>query len=103
MGLLGLSVLHGIWVSGSPWPAKDSKQLAEAVVGQTVEMPAAAPTAVVAIGAAGAGVLASGALGNGRIQRAGLRAMGLGMLLRAVFGGGVALALLSLPPAGGTF
>ena len=102
-GLVGLSAVHTVWALGSPWPAKDPAQLAEAVVGQTVELPAAAPTAVVAIGAAGAGLLASGLLGRGRSQRVVLRALGLGMVARAAAGGGVALTVLGLPPAGETF
>lgn len=102
-GLAALSALHVIWSTGRPWPAKNSKQLAEAVVGQAIEMPAAAPTAVVAAGAAAASVLASGLLGDGRIQRNGLRVIGSVMLLRAALGGGVALAALKLPPAGEKF
>lgn len=102
-GLLSLSALHGVWAMGSPWPAKSPKQLAEAVVGQAVEMPGAAPTAAVAFATAGAGLLAAGALGDGSVQRRGLRLIGSGLILRAILGGDAALTVLKLPPAGEQF
>lgn len=102
-GLAAISVLHVMWATGSSWPAKNSKQLAEAVAGQSTEMPAAAPTAVVAAGTAATSMLATGILGDGRIQRKSLRAISLFMLLRAALGGEVALKVLQLPPAGERF
>ncbi|MHA7306646.1 DUF3995 domain-containing protein [Arthrobacter sp. TMN-49] len=102
-GLAVLSVLHTAWAAGSPWPAKSRAELAEVVVGQRVEMPSAASTAVVAAGVTGVSLLASGILGDGRMQRFGLRASGTGMLLRAILGGDIALAALRLPPAGDRF
>lgn len=102
-GLVALSALHVVWAAGSPWPAKNTARLAEAVVGQTVEMPAAGPTAAIAVGAAGVGLMATGALGDGRVPRLAMRALGTAMLLRAVAGGDVALAALKLPPSGETF
>ncbi|WP_314138927.1 DUF3995 domain-containing protein [uncultured Plantibacter sp.] len=102
-GLAGVSVLHAVWATGSPWPAKDEKTLAEAVIGSHGPMPGVAPTLVVAGGTAGAALLASGALGEGRVQRLGLRAIGTVMLMRALFGGNAAIAAMGLPPAGRTF
>ena len=102
-GLSALSALHAAWAAGSPWPAKNTEQLANAVVGQTVAMPAAAPTAIVAAGAAGASVLASGVLGVGHVQSLTLRALGTGLMLRAILGGDAALAALKLPPSSDKF
>lgn len=102
-GLVALSAVHVVWAMGSPWPAKNTARLAEAVVGQAVDMPAADPTAVIAVGAAGAGLMASGALGDGRLPRLGMRALGTVMLLRASLGSDAALAALRLPPSGETF
>lgn len=99
-GLAAISALHAVWASGSPWPAKSSAALAEAVVGQAIEMPSAAPTAVVAAGSAGTALLSAGALGHGPLRRLALRGMGAVMLLRAVLGGDAALAALRLPPSG---
>ncbi|MGL3807274.1 DUF3995 domain-containing protein [Paeniglutamicibacter sp. R2-26] len=117
-GLAALSALHVVWAAGSPWPARSTAELAEAVSGQALpgrslpghsasgrgaEMPLAAATALVAAGTAGAGLLASGALGDGGIQRIALRTVATAMLLRSALGGGAALAALGLPPAGETF
>lgn len=102
-GLAGVSVLHAIWAAGSPWPARNSRELAESVVGQADAMPGAAPTAVVAAGAAVASLLTAGVLGDGKLQRAGIRLIGTGFLLRAILGGDAALAALRLPPAGERF
>ena len=106
--LAALAALHLVWAAGSSWPARNTAELAAAVSGQAVsgqgtDMPSAAATAAVAAGAAAAGLLASGALGDGGIQRIALRTAATAMLLRAVLGGGVALAALGLPPAGDTF
>lgn len=48
-------------------------------------------------------LLASGALGAGRVQRLGLRALAAVMLARALVGGNPALAAMGLPPAGPLF
>lgn len=102
-GLAGVSALHVVWASGSPWPARDRKSLAEAVVGSHGPMPGVAPTLMVAGGTAGAALLASGVMGDGHMQRLVLRGMGTVMLMRALLGGGPALAAMGLPPAGRTF
>ncbi|MGN7965979.1 DUF3995 domain-containing protein [Microbacterium sp. 22179] len=102
-GLASIAALHAIWASGSPWPATSSEELAEAVVGQSVEMPSAAPTAVVAAGAAGAALLTAGALGSGRPVRLALHGIAAAFLARALLGGGAALTALRLPPAGTRF
>ena len=103
IGLGAVAGLHAVWAAGSPWPAKDAKQLYTAVVGQSDLQPSAAATGVIAAGATGAALLSAGALGDGRLQRLGLRLMGTVMLLRAASGGSAALAVLGLPPAGDTF
>lgn len=102
-GLGSLAALHAVWAAGSPWPAQSVEQLGEAVVGQSVRMPSAAPTLSVAVAAAAAGALAAGLLGDGPLQRRGMRAIGSGLLLRAALGGDAALAALKLPPDAETF
>lgn len=102
-GLAAVSALHVAWVAGSSWPAKNKKALAEAVVGSKTEMPSAGPTLVVAAGTGAAALLAAGAFGEGKLQRAGVRAMGSVMLARACFGGETALAALGLPKPGKQF
>ncbi|WP_307482270.1 DUF3995 domain-containing protein [Microbacterium trichothecenolyticum] len=101
--LAGVSVLHVMWASGSPWPAKSKKQLGEAVIGSDGPMPGVTPTLVVAGGTAAAALLASGALGEGPARRLALRGMGAVMAMRAVIGGGLALAAMGLPAPGRTF
>lgn len=103
VGLAGVSALHLVWASGSPWPARDDKRLAEAVIGSHGAMPGVAPTLVVSLGTAGAALVASGAVGRGSAQRLALRSAGAVLLARAVLGGGVALSAMGLPPAGATF
>ena len=103
LGLAGLAVLHTVWAAGSPWPAKNRAKLADAVIGNAQAMPAAVPTAVIAVCSAGAAVAASGVIGSPAVFRVGLRALAVVMLLRAVLGGGAALAALGLPPARGRF
>lgn len=103
LGLGCVAVLHVVWATGSPWPARDGKRLAEAVIGSHSDQPGAVPTLVVAGGTAGAALLASGALGDGRLQRLGLRAMGTVLLARGVLGGEAALAAMGMPRPGRTF
>ncbi len=102
-GFAALAVLHAIWAAGSPWPAKTRDELAQAVIGQPQAMPGTAPTAVVAVASAGSSLLASGALGRGRLQRLGVRAAGAFLLLRASLGGDATLELMGMPPAGERF
>lgn len=102
-GLAGASVLHAVWATGSPWPARDKKHLAEAVIGSPGTAPGTVPTLVVAGGTAGAAFLASGVVGDGSVQRLGLRAVGTVMLMRALLGGDATLAAMGLPPAGRKF
>ena len=102
-GLAGVSVLHAVWATGSPWPARSAHDLAEAVVGQADAVPGAFPTDLVAAGTAGAGLLAAGAFGGGSLQRGGVRLVAALFGLRAALGGEVALTVLKLPPAGPRF
>ncbi|QIK64248.1 DUF3995 domain-containing protein [Leucobacter viscericola] len=57
-GLLAVGALHLVWASGSAWPAKNPKKLAEAVVGNSNMMPGAGATAGVAAAAIGGGLVA---------------------------------------------
>lgn len=102
-GLAAISAMHLVWATGSAWPAKTAAQLADAVVGQATEVPGPIPTATVAVGAAGASVVASGVLGTGRTQRLALSAIGTALVFRAILGGDAALAALGLPPSSTTF
>lgn len=102
-GLAAVAALHVVWAAGSSWPAKNKKQLAEATIGSTIEMPSAGPTLVVAAGTGAAAAVASGTLGNGCVQRTGLRLMGTALIARSVLGGEAALALLGLPESGKKF
>lgn len=102
-GLTGAGVLHAIWASGSPWPAKNRKQLGEAVVGSSKALPSDTATWAVAGAAFAGGAVAAGGLGEGRAAVGLRRLMGLGLLARAAAGGDAALAVLGLPPAGKRF
>ncbi len=102
-GLTAASALHAIWASGSAWPAKNSKQLAEAVVGNANVVPDKRATWVVSGAALVGGAVAAGGLGEGRTAIGIRRLIGGGLLARAVFGGNAALSILGLPPAGQRF
>lgn len=102
-GLTAAGVLHAVWASGSPWPARDAKRLSEAVVGNAKAMPDASATATVAALALAGGAIAAGGLGQGRAVVALRRLMGSGLLARAILGGDAALRVLRLPPSGQRF
>lgn len=102
-GLTAAGALHSIWASGSPWPAKNTKRLGEAVVGNAKALPGARATRVVAGAAFVGGAVAAGGLGEGRGAVVLRRIMGAGMLARAALGGDAALAALGLPKAGKKF
>lgn len=95
-GLLGVGALHFAWASGSSWPARSGPELADAVVGSNAQ-PAPGPTAVVAVGATLAGLVAGGALGDRPIAVLGRRATAAALLARAVAGGVVVCRALGLP------
>ena len=103
LGLTAVAALHFIWASGSPWPARTTDELATAVVGSTAHQPRPEATLVVAIGATGTAILATGALGRGPLRRGALRIASGVLIARAIFGGNAALATLGLPPAGPKF
>lgn len=102
-GLLAVGVLHLVWASGSPWPAKNSKRLSEAVVGNSDIMPGVAATVGVAVAALGSGLVAGGALGEGRGAVALRRLMGIGLLARAVVPEPLLMEALGLPVSGKRF
>lgn len=102
-GLTAAGALHAVWASGSTWPAKNRKQLGEAVVGNAKAMPEAAPTWTVAGSAFAGAAIAAGGLGEGRAVVGLRRLIGVGLLVRAAFGGAAALAALGLPPPGKGF
>lgn len=102
-GLTTAGALHAIWAAGSPWPAKNPKQLAEMVVGNADALPDARATWVVSGAAFTGGAIAAGGLGEGKAVVGLRRAMGGGLLVRALLGGDAALLALGLPAAGQRF
>lgn len=102
-GLTAAGVLHAVWATGSPWPAKNSKRLGEAVVGNAKALPGAGETWAVSGAAFVGGAIAAGGLGEGRVAVGLRRLMGVGLLARGILGGDVALAVLGLPQAGKRF
>lgn len=102
-GLTAVGALHLAWASGSPWPAKNRKRLAESVVGNAAALPDPTATAVVGATAIVGGAIAGGALGENGAAVAIRRAGGAVLLARAAFGGDAALSVLGLPPAGKRF
>jgi len=97
VGLVSVGVLHGVWASGSSWPAKSRAELADATVGSASAQPAPVATATVAATAIAAGIVAGGALGDRPIAVLARRATGLALLTRAAAGGVVACKALGLP------
>lgn len=95
-GLVGVGLLHAMWASGSSWPARSRRELADAVVGSEAA-PAPVPTAAVAVAATAGGIVAAGALGDRPIAVAGRRAAGTALIARAVLGGPFACRVLGLP------
>lgn len=102
-GLTAAGALHAIWAAGSPWPARNPRQLAELVVGNSDSVPDARATGVVSCAAFIGGAVAAGGLGEGRLVVTARRAMGGVLVLRAVLGGDAALRVLGLPAAGPRF
>lgn len=102
-GLLAVGALHLVWASGSPWPAKNTKRLSEAVVGSSNIVPGVAATVGVAVAALGSGLVAGGALGEERGAVALRRLMGIGLLARAVVLEPLLMDALGLPVSGKRF
>lgn len=102
-GLTVVGALHLVWASGSTWPAKNRKRLAESVVGTAAAMPEPTATAVVGGAAIVGGAIAGGALGEGGAAVALRRTGGAVLLARAAFGGDAALSVLGLPASGKRF
>lgn len=102
-GLTGIGALHAVWATGSPWPAKNRRRLAEATVGTATETPSTLPTAFVAAAALAAGAVSAGVLGEGRFATGIRRLVGCALLIRGLVGGPAALAVLGMPKPGKTF
>lgn len=98
-----MGVLHAVWASGSSWPARNKKRLAEAVVGNSKAMPGVGATAGVAAAAIGGGIVVGGAFGEGCGVVALRRVMGLGLLARAVVDEERLMDGLGLPQSGKRF
>ncbi|QVQ50192.1 DUF3995 domain-containing protein [Spiractinospora alimapuensis] len=103
VGLLGISAIHFLWASGSPWPAKSQGELAEMVVGNAEDVPTPASSAVVAVGAAGAALGVAGVGGQSGCAVNARRLVGVGLLARGVLGGAVALRALGASEPGRRF
>ena len=67
--LAALAALHAAWATGSAWPARDRRRLAQLVAG-TEEMPGRAQCTMVACALATSSALVGGLAGNGSIARA---------------------------------
>jgi hypothetical protein len=66
--LAALGVVHGVWATGSAWPARDRRQLANLVAGKEM-MPGRAWCTVVACGLATSGALVAGVGGERSVAR----------------------------------
>ena len=66
--LAALAALHAAWATGSAWPARDRRRLAQLVAG-TEEMPGRAQCTVVACGLATSSALVAGLGDEGSIAR----------------------------------
>ncbi|WP_293694405.1 DUF3995 domain-containing protein [uncultured Agrococcus sp.] len=102
-GLTAAGALHTVWASGSPWPAKSTRQLSDAVAGNPKALPDSGATLSVAGAAFTGGAIAAGGLGEGRAAVALRRFIGIALLARAASGGTVALTVLGAPKVGKRF
>ena len=66
--LAALAALHALWATGSAWPARDRRRLAQLVAG-TERMPGRVPCTAVACGLAGSSAVVAGLGGEGSIAR----------------------------------
>ena len=66
--LAALAALHAVWATGSAWPARDRRRLAQLVAG-VEEMPGRAQCTAVACGLATSSTLVGGLAGKGSIAR----------------------------------
>jgi hypothetical protein len=67
--LAALAALHAVWATGSAWPARDRRRLAQLVAGAE-EMPGRAQCTAVACALATSSALVGGLAGKGSIARA---------------------------------
>lgn len=101
-GLAAVGLLHAIWAAGSPWPARDRASLADAVVG-SAQVPAAGPTAGVALLALGGAAVVGGAGGAAPLARLIRVGAASALILRGIVGGVAATRVLRLPDPSARF
>lgn len=97
VGLTAAGALHAIWATGSTWPARNTKELADATVGTSKEVPSREGTWAVAGLAFTGAVIGAGGLGEGRAVVAARRIAGGALLARAATGGAPVLAVMGYP------
>lgn len=102
LGLASVSVVHALWAAGPSWPAHNERALADLVVGSPT-MPAREASVVVALGSGAAALCVAGVGGHGSVAVFARRAVGIGLLTRALAGGVVAADVLGLPEPGSRF
>lgn len=102
LGLAAVGILHLVWAAGSPWPARDSADLADAVVG-SAHAPSAGPTVGVAVLALGGAAAVGGAGGAGPIARLVRLGAAAALIARGLVGGVVATRALRLPDPSARF
>ena len=97
-GLAGIGALQLVWATGSSWPARTRRDLAQAVTGGD-EVPGVIPCVIVGSGLLVAGGVVAGA--GGASRTAGLVRLGVaaGLAARGLVGGTRIAALLGLPGA----
>ena len=102
-GLTAAGALHAIWASGSTWPEKNAKRLAEATVGSSQAAPSDGATWAVSGLALTGGAIAAGGLGEGKFVVGLRRLAGVALIARAAVGGDAVLDALGLPEPGRRF
>lgn len=83
--LAGVAGLHAMWGAGAVWPARDRRQLADAVAG-TEQMPPPGACFAVAGVLLAAAALVAGAGGQRRFVRLARAGVAAGLLVRGVTG-----------------
>ena len=101
-GLTAVGVLHLAWSAGSPWPARDAHDLADAVVGST-HAPGVGATVGVAVLALGGAAVVGGAGGESPIARLIRAGAAVALITRGLVGGVAATKALRLPDPSARF
>ena len=83
LGLAGISAVHVVWATGSSWPARNERNLAESVVSAD-RMPPPVASALVALGLAGAALCVAGVGGQTSFAVTVRRVIGAGLLTRGL-------------------